>query len=25
VLYNGDWDAVVPFIDTVKNLAKLNL
>lgn len=25
ILYNGDWDAVVPYIDTVKNLDKLNL
>lgn len=25
ILYNGDWDAVVPFIDTVANLEKLNL
>lgn len=25
VLYNGDWDAVVPYIDTIKNLRKLNL
>lgn len=25
VLYNGDWDAVVPYVDTLKNLKKLNL
>ena len=25
VLYNGDWDAVVPFGDTIKNLQKLNI
>jgi len=25
VLYNGEWDAVVPYVDTLKNLAKLNL
>jgi hypothetical protein len=24
-LYNGDWDAVVPYVDTIKNLEKLNL
>jgi hypothetical protein len=24
-LYNGNWDAVVPFVDTVKNINKLNL
>lgn len=23
VLYNGDWDAVVPYIDTLKNIPKL--
>lgn len=25
VLYNGDWDDVVPFTDTIKNMEKLNL
>jgi hypothetical protein len=25
VLYNGDWDAVVPYTDTLKGLASLNL
>lgn len=25
VLYNGDWDDVVPYTDTIKNLKKLNL
>jgi hypothetical protein len=25
VLYNGDWDDVVPFTDTLKNLEALNL
>lgn len=25
VLYNGDWDGVVPFGDTLKNLEKLNM
>lgn len=25
LLYNGDWDDVVPFKDTLKNIAKLNL
>lgn len=25
VLYNGDWDAVVPFVDTIKNLDKLKI
>lgn len=25
ILYNGDWDDVVPFTDTIKNLEKLNL
>ena len=25
VLYNGDWDDVVPYTDTYKNLEKLNL
>lgn len=25
ILYNGDWDDVVPYGDTVKNLKKLNL
>jgi hypothetical protein len=24
-LYNGDWDDVVPYVDTLKNLKKLNL
>lgn len=24
-LYNGDWDDVVPYIDTLKNMRKLNL
>lgn len=23
VLYNGDWDAVVPYVDTLKNIGKL--
>jgi hypothetical protein len=25
VLYSGDWDDVVPYTDTLKNLAQLNL
>lgn len=25
VLYNGEWDSVVPYVDTLKNLYKLNL
>lgn len=25
VLYNGDWDAVVPFVDTIKNLENLKV
>ena len=25
VLYNGNWDAVVPFVDTIKNIRRLNL
>ncbi len=25
ILYNGDWDDVVPFSDTVQNLYKLDL
>lgn len=25
VLYNGDWDDVVPYTDTIKNLHKLKL
>jgi len=25
VLYNGDWDDVVPFTDTIKNMRKLKL
>lgn len=25
VLYNGESDSVVPYVDTIKNLAKLNL
>jgi hypothetical protein len=25
VLYNGNWDAVVPYLDTLKNIKKLNL
>ena len=25
ILYNGDWDSVVPYTDTRKNLEKLNL
>ena len=25
VLYNGDWDDVVPYIDTLKNIKKLRL
>ena len=24
-LYNGDWDDVVPYGDTLKNMKKLNL
>jgi hypothetical protein len=24
-LYNGDWDDVVPYLDTLKNMKKLNL
>lgn len=24
-LYNGDWDDVVPYVDTLKNMKKLNL
>ena len=24
-LYNGDWDDVVPYTDTLKNMKKLNL
>lgn len=25
VLYNGDWDGVVPFVDTLKNLDNLKV
>lgn len=25
ILYNGDWDDVVPHLDTTRNLEKLNL
>lgn len=25
VVYSGDWDSVVPYIDTIKNLKRLNL
>lgn len=25
VLYNGDWDAVVPYVDTIKNLDRLKI
>lgn len=25
ILYNGNWDAVVPYVDTLKNIRKLNL
>ncbi len=25
ILYNGDWDDVVPFQDTMDNLERLNL
>ena len=25
VLYNGDWDGVVPYVDTIKNLEKLGV
>lgn len=25
VLYNGDWDGVVPFTDTIKNLESLKI
>ena len=25
ILFNGDWDSVVPFSDTEQNLEKLNL
>lgn len=25
ILYNGDWDSVVPFTDTIKHLERLNL
>ena len=25
ILYNGNWDAVVPYVDTLKNIKKLNL
>ena len=24
VLFNGDWDSVVPFSDTMQNIEKLN-
>lgn len=24
-LYNGNWDVVVPYVDTVKNIKALNL
>lgn len=25
VMYNGNWDAAVPYVDTIKNLQKLGL
>lgn len=25
VLYNGDWDAVVPFVDTINNLERMKI
>jgi len=25
VLYNGDWDGVVPYVDTIKNLENLKV
>ena len=25
ILYNGDWDDVVPYTDTIKNLESFNL
>lgn len=25
IYYSGDWDGVVPYIDTIKNIEKLNL
>jgi hypothetical protein len=25
ILYNGNWDVVVPYIDTIKNIKALNL
>lgn len=25
VMYNGNWDAAVPYVDTIKNLEKLGL
>jgi len=25
VVYSGDWDSVVPYVDTIKNLKRLNL
>ena len=25
VLYNGDWDAVVPFVDTLNNLERMKI
>ncbi len=25
ILYNGNWDAVVPYVDTLKNIKKLDL
>lgn len=25
IMYNGDWDGVVPYVDTVKNFEKLNM
>ena len=25
ILYSGNWDAVVPYVDTVKGIKKLNL
>ena len=25
ILYNGDWDGVVPYVDTLKNMEKLGM
>jgi hypothetical protein len=25
ILYSGNWDAVVPYVDTIKGIKKLNL